>query len=165
MAVAAILMATAVPSLKSYAWNLRLKTAVETLRADLSMARNRAISMNATTVVCPVLDPVSTDELTCADVSEWHQGWMVFADSNADRQRQVVEPIMKVASATEFVNISSSLSRNALRFFPNGTAPGSNATVVFCDRRGAGFGRKISLSNSGRITVQTGGVQPRSGCN
>lgn len=164
MAVAAILMATAVPTFKSYTWNLRLKTAIESLRTDLSLARNRAISMNATTVVCPVLDPTSGGELTCANVTEWQQGWMVFADSNEDRQRQALEPILKKAGGIEFLNISSSLARNALRFYPNGTAPGSNATVVFCDRRGAGFGGKISLSNSGRIAVQTGGVQPRTGC-
>lgn len=164
MAVAAILMATAVPSFKTYAWNLRLKAAIETLRSDLSLARNRAISMNASTVVCPVIDPTAAGELTCADVSEWQQGWMVFADTNEDRQRQSVEPILKKAGAIEFLNISSSLSRNTLRFFPNGTAPGSNASVVFCDRRGAEFGGKISLSNSGRIAVSSGGVQPRTGC-
>lgn len=164
MAVAAILMATAAPSFKSYTWNLRLKTAIETLRTDLSLARNRAISMNATIVVCPVLDPTSSSELTCASVIEWQQGWMVFADTNEDRQRQPLEPILKKSGDIEFVNISSSLSRNVLRFYPNGTAPGSNASVVFCDRRGAGFGSKISLSNSGRIAVQTGGVKPRTGC-
>jgi type IV fimbrial biogenesis protein FimT len=164
MAVAAILVATAVPSFKTYVWNLRLKTAIETLRTDLNLARSRAISMNATTVVCPVLDPTSSGELVCAALSEWQQGWMVFADTNEDRQRQALEPILKKAAGIEFLNISSSLSRNALRFYPNGTAPGSNASVVFCDRRGASFGGKISLSNSGRIAVQTGGVQPRTGC-
>lgn len=164
MAVAAILMATAVPSFKSYTWNLRLKTGIEALRTDLNLARNRAISMNATTVVCPVSDPTANIELTCAAVSEWQQGWMVFADTNEDRQRQPVEPILKKTGGIEFLNISSSLARNALRFYPNGTAPGSNATVVFCDRRGAAYGGKISLSNSGRIAVQTGGIQPREGC-
>jgi len=164
MTVAAILLATAAPSFKSYTWNLRLKTAIESLRTDLNLARNRAISMNATTVVCPVLDPTASGELTCASLSEWQQGWMVFADTNEDRQRQPLEPILKKSGGIELLNISSSLSRNALRFYPNGTAPGSNASVVFCDRRGAGFGGKISLSNSGRIAVQTGGVPPRSGC-
>ena len=164
MAVAAILMATAAPPFKSYTWNLRLKSAVETLRSDLNLARNRAISMNASVVVCPVIDPNSSGELTCANISEWQQGWMVFADTNEDRQRQSLEPVLKKSGAIEYVHISSSLSRNALRFYPNGSAPASNATVVFCDRRGASFGSKISLSNSGRIAVQTGGVQARTGC-
>lgn len=164
MAVAAILLATAVPAFKTYSWNLRLKTAIDTLETDLNLARSRAINMNATTVICPVAGSEQVNDIECAEVTYWQQGWMVFADVNGDRQRQSLEPVLKRSSEIELVNISSSLSRNALRFYPNGTAPGSNATLVVCDHRGAGFAGKISLSNSGRIVAQTGGITPRAGC-
>jgi type IV fimbrial biogenesis protein FimT len=164
MAVAAILLATAVPAFKTYSWNLRLKTAIDTLQTDLNLARSRAINMNASTVMCPVAASDQSSDVTCADVTQWQHGWMVFADVNEDRQRQPLEPILKRSPEIELVNISSSLARNALRFYPNGTAPGSNATLVFCDRRGAEFAGKISLSNSGRIVAQAGGITPRAGC-
>lgn len=164
MALAAILLATAVPAFKTYTWNLRLKTAIDALENDLNLARSRAINMNATTVICPVESSPQDGDIGCAEISRWHKGWMVFADTNEDRQRQSFEPILKRSSEIELLNITSSLARNTLRFYPNGTAPGSNATLVFCDRRGAGFAGKISLSNSGRIVAQSGGVAPRPGC-
>lgn len=164
MAVAAILLATAVPAFKTYSWNLRLKTAIDTLETDLNLARSRAINMNATTVICPTEASSGGSDAECAEVTHWQHGWIVFADINGDRQHQSLEPILKRSPEIELLTISSSLARNALRFYPNGTAPGSNATLVVCDQRGADFAGKISLSNSGRIVAQTGGITPRAGC-
>ena len=69
MAIAAILLAAAVPAFKTYSWNLRLKTAIDTLETDLNLARSRAINMNATTVVCPIEPPAQDSDFECADVT------------------------------------------------------------------------------------------------
>ena len=53
MAVAAILLATGVPAFKNYSWNLRMRTAMDTLQTDLNLARSRAISHNTQTIICP----------------------------------------------------------------------------------------------------------------
>jgi len=159
MAIVSILMATAVPALKNYSWNLRMKTAMEMLQTDLNLARRRAISLNAQTVVCPA--PGSAD---CADSPAWQHGWIVFVDLNSDRKRQTSEPLLKQAMATEFLTITSSSTRKNVRFYPNGAAPGSNLSIVFCDKRGAGYAAKLAVSNTGRIRLVTGGIEPQANC-
>jgi type IV fimbrial biogenesis protein FimT len=159
MAIAAILLATAVPAFKNYGWNLRMKAAVDTLQTDLNLARSRAISLNTRTVVCPAVRSIE-----CTDSGAWHNGWIVFVDVNADRQHQPDEPILKQSGAVDFINISSSAARSKLRFYPNGSAPGSNLSILFCDKRGAQYAGKIVVSSSGRIRQQTGGIEANADC-
>jgi len=159
MAIAAILLATAVPSFKNYSWNLRMRTAMDVLQTDLNLARSRAISHNIQTIICP-----ATDASDCSGESNWQQGWIVFADLNGDRHKQEGEPLLKHAGAVELLTINSSRSRNHLRFFPNGTAPGSNISILFCDSRGAEKAAAIAVSNSGRIRQQTNSSKTNANC-
>lgn len=159
MAIIAVLLTAGVPAFKNYAWNLRMKTAMDLLQSDLNLTRGHAISHNIRTVICP-----ATDANDCSGRSAWQDGWIVFADLNGDRHRQEGEPLLKQSGVVELMNISSSSSRNNLRFFPNGTAPGSNASIQFCDKRGATEAGTISLSNSGRIRMQTKGSGSNKDC-
>lgn len=159
MAIAAILMATAVPSFKNYSWNLRMRTAMDTLQADLNLARSRAISHNVQTIICP-----AADASDCSGASNWQSGWIVFADLNGDRKRQEGEPLLKQANAVESLAIYSSRSRNQLRFFPNGTAPGSNISIVFCDKRGPEKAGAVVVSNSGRVRQEADSTRINANC-
>lgn len=159
MAIVAILLATAVPSFKNYSWNLRMKTAMDVLQTDLNLARSRAITHNIQTVICP-----ATGSDDCSGVPDWQAGWIVFTDLNADTRRQEGEPLLKHAGAVELLDISSSRSRSYLRFFANGTAPGSNISILFCDKRGAEHAGTITVSNTGRIRLQTNGSKPAENC-
>lgn len=159
MAIVAILLATGVPAFKNYSWNLRMKTAMDSLQTDLNLARRRAISLNIQTVICPAPGPDS-----CSGNSNWHDGWIVFTDLNGDRDRQTGEPLLKQSAAVEFLDISSSRSRSYVRFYPNGSAPGSNLTILFCDQRGARYAGKVSVSNSGRIRQESGGTKATADC-
>ena len=159
MAIVAILLATGVPAFKNYAWNLRLRTAMDTLQTDMNLARGRAISHNIQTVICP-----ATDTADCSGDPQWQNGWIVFTDLNGDHHRQDDEVLLKQAGMTEFLDITSSRSRTYLRFYPNGTAPGSNISIVFCDRRGAEYAGKIVVSNTGRIRTETGDVAATGDC-
>jgi type IV fimbrial biogenesis protein FimT len=159
MAIVAILLAAGVPAFKNYGWNLRMKTAMDVLQTDLKLARGRAISHNIQTVICP-----TQGSNECSGKPDWENGWIVFTDLNNDHQKQAGEPLIKQADATEFIRISSSRSRSYLRFYPNGTAPGSNITILFCDKRGAGHAGKILVSNTGRIRMDTKGSEATENC-
>jgi type IV fimbrial biogenesis protein FimT len=159
MAVIAILLTVGVPAVRNYSWNLRMQAALTTLQSDLKLARGRAISHNTQTVICPA---ASADD--CSGRSAWQEGWIVFGDLNSDHRKQVGEPLVRHADATAFLNISSADSRSFLRFYPNGSAPGSNATILFCDTRGATHAGVITVSNSGRIRSDTSGAEPAENC-
>jgi len=159
MAIVAILLSTGVPAVKNYTWNLRLRTAMDTLQTDLNLARAQAISHNTAMVICPA---ENVDD--CSGTSRWQIGWMVFRDLNGDHQRQSGEALVKHAGVSEFVDIRSSRSRSYLRFLPNGSAPGSNISIVFCDKRGARYAGKILVSNSGRIRSVSGGIETTANC-
>jgi len=159
MAIVAILLSTGVPAVKKYTWNLRLRTAMDTLQTDLNLARAHAISHNTEVVICPAIDAAD-----CSRSSAWQNGWIVFIDLNADHRRQASEAIVKHAGAVEFLDIASSRSRSYLRFYPNGSAPGSYVSIVFCDRRGAEHAGKIVVSNTGRIRSESGGVTATANC-
>jgi type IV fimbrial biogenesis protein FimT len=159
MGVVAILLAASVPAFKNYSSNLRMKTAMDSLQTDLNLARGRAISHNIETVICPALGP---DD--CSGEPDWVNGWIVFTDLNGDRQKQPGEPLFKQAGAVELINISSSRGRSYVRFYPNGTSPGSNISILFCDRRGAGHAGIVAVSNSGRIRMQTTGIEATANC-
>ena len=159
MTIAAVLLATAVPAFQNYGWNLRMKTAMDMLQTDLNLARGRAISHNIQTVICP-----ATESNDCSGQSEWQNGWIVFTDLNGDRHKQDDEPLLKHANAVANLGISSSRSRTFLRFYPNGSAPGSNISILFCDQRGAENAGKIIVSNTGRIRMETNGAQANANC-
>lgn len=159
MAIIAILLATGVPAFKNYGWNLRMKSTIDMLQTDLAQARGHAISHNIQTVICP-----ATDASDCSGQSAWHDGWIIFTDLNADRHRQAGEPLLKQAGAVELLTISSSASRRYLRFYPNGSAPGSNTSILFCDGRGTTHANTITLSNSGRIRTQVYAGEPSEIC-
>lgn len=159
MAVIAILLTMGVPAVENYSWNLRMKTAMDQLQTDLNLARGHAVSHNSQTVICP-----ATDGNECSGQSSWQNGWIIFTDFNGDRQRQDSEPLHHHAGASSMLSISSSRSRTYLRFYPNGSAPGSNVTILFCDSRGAAHAGTVTVSNSGRIRMQSTGIEPSENC-
>jgi type IV fimbrial biogenesis protein FimT len=150
LAIIALLLATAVPALKDYSMNQRMKSALARFHASLTMARSEAINLGGRVVVCP-----AAGNTACRDNGEWNLGWMVFLDRNDDRELQADEPLLVSEPGAEGLGISGSRHRTRLRFFANGTAPGSNAGITFCDARGAAEARQITLSASGRIRVKT----------
>ena len=159
LAIVALLLATAIPALKDFSLNHQMKSAMTRFQASLAMARSEAIQQGGRVVMCPL-----TKNESCSDIANWHQGWAVFLDRNDDREYQAVETLLLSEPGTNNLDIISSRHRTRLRFFSNGTAPGSNVSVTFCDTRGAGSARQLTLSASGRIRVKSTRESDGSAC-
>jgi len=146
LAIAAILLLTAVPALQQFTWRQHMRAAVGSLHNDLLAARSEAVFRNMGMVACPG-DP----ERGCSDSSDWSHGWIVFPDLNGDRQHQAAEGVVRTGQEFGNLGIFSSSGRRNIRFLPDGSTPGSNSTIGFCGRGGPALARKLVISNIGRI--------------
>lgn len=146
LTITAILTATGIPALQEHGLHKRLAAAVSSLHADLNLARREAISRNSHVIACP-----GSPATGCLDQGTWQHGWLLFDDLNGDRAWQQAEPLIRVGNRLEHMTVRSSAGRHSIRFSPAGAAPASNASIVFCDRRGLDAGRKLVISNTGRI--------------
>ena len=150
ISVACILLLTAIPSFQQFSRQQSMKAAVGSLQNDLLMGRSEAVARNTRIVACPG-EPASG----CSGASNWADGWIVFADLNADQQYQADETIVRHGQTPERVHIRGSRGRTGVRFLPNGSAPGSNGSITFCGLGGPAEARKLIISNLGRIRRDT----------
>lgn len=156
LAVMAILLAVAVPSYDSFINRQRMKAAVAGLHHDLMAARSQAVYRNAIMVACPG-HPASG----CSGASDWSNGWIVFEDFDGDRRRSESERLLRHSRPPAAIKVHAPASRPALRFFPDGSTPGSNANIGLCGNDGPEGARKLVVSNIGRVRRDTfPGIDP-----
>ena len=150
VSVASILLLTGIPSLTQFSRQQKMKAAIGHLHYDLMMGRSEAVTRNVSTVACPG-DPDSG----CSGEPDWTGGWIVFADFNGDQQFQGGDPLVRHGQQIENVQILGTSGRREIRFFPNGSAPGSNSSITFCGTGGPSEARRLVISNLGRIRRDT----------
>ena len=101
MVIVAILIATAVPGFQGYLLDNRLRAATGLLHSHLLYARSEAIQRRVPTLLCP-----GRAATGCTTALDWHEGWLVFSDSNGDRDYQASEPLLRVGQPPDAVSIS-----------------------------------------------------------
>jgi len=146
LGVLAILLVIGVPTLTEYGLRQRMNASINALHTDLTLARSEAIQLNTQVVACP-----GNRATGCLDSNDWSQGWIIFSDLNGDKQLQALENIHRAEPALEQLLVLSTPGRRLIRFYPNGSAPGSNGSISFCDRRGPENARRLVISTVGRI--------------
>lgn len=146
VSIAALLLVMGIPSLQGFKQQQLMKAALASLQNDLMMGRSEAVHLNTRVVSCP-----GTPQDGCSGASDWSGGWIVFADSNADRSRQPSEPLVRHGQGFENMKISGTAGRTDIRFHPDGSSPGSNGSITFCGLGGPDQARKLIISNLGRV--------------
>lgn len=142
LAIAAILFATAAPSLRSSIQENRMVTQINELQASLSLARSEAIKRNASVTVCP-----RRDDGNCH--GSWKNGWIVFVDDNANGSIDGAE-ILRVHGAISSDNILT-FSQSYVSYANTGLAEvGFSETFKLCDARGAENAKGLIIGRSGR---------------
>jgi len=150
LAIASVLGVLTIPNVKPALANQRMATSVNTLVTALQLTRSEAIHHGERAVLCPTLDNIE-----CIDShSDWHQGFMVYIDQNANRQRDDDEPVVRTFQVSRNIELRSSRGRDHITYQASGLAYGSNATFTFCDASKYAKARAVIVSNSGRPRVQ-----------
>jgi type IV fimbrial biogenesis protein FimT len=149
LAVAGVLGTLVVPNLQPVLSNQRMTTSVNTLLTALHLTRSEAIHHRQRAALCP-----TQDGQTCLDsYSEWHRGFMLYIDLNANRERDGEEPVVRLFETNRGIQLRSSRGRDHITYQANGLASGSNATFVFCDTAKKTRARTVIVANSGRPRV------------
>lgn len=147
LALASLLFGVAVPALSHGLEAARASDA----RAELEMSLLSASSHAAITGVRGVLCP-SLDGQECLDSPDWSGGWLVFLDSNANRELEGGERVLKLQPPLQGrVHLRTTAGRTRIVFQGNGGNAGSNATFTLCDGRGPAKARALIMSNTGGL--------------
>jgi type IV fimbrial biogenesis protein FimT len=147
MAIAAILLAVAIPAL-SHAKAAASSSAVKAdLAASLLDAVNHSAIAGTEVVVCP-----RSGSRQCAGSPIWDGGWIAYADINGNRIFDTNETLLvQTGPIDESVHLRSTPGRTRLIFQPNGSNAGSNVTFTLCDARGMAAAVTLVLSNAGQL--------------
>ena len=148
LTVAGILLAIAMPSFSSFVRDSRLTTETDTLLYDMSLARSEAVKLDTTVELC-----ASSDHATCSGITDWTDGWIVLCPANCPAGLGASPALLLVAPAitsgntmTEQLTGASSVSFNS-----TGQTGAGNLQFVFCDTRGAAYGRDVEVNSIGEV--------------
>jgi len=147
LVIASILVTAAVPAMQDFITRNRMSIEVNTFVASLYLARSEAVKRIQNVGMCPTLDFT-----TCANSTAWNIGWLVYAnnDGSAGFDPAAGDVILQrepsLPSRFTIDGSHSSISYNAI-----GQANAGN--YKFCDTGNVAEGRKVEISNDGRIYV------------
>ncbi|MGI2168970.1 GspH/FimT family pseudopilin [Shewanella sp. MF05960] len=143
VAVAAILLAVAVPSLNSVYEMSRSSTAISNIQSAVVFARSQAISYGRKVSICSGSDSGCT--------GSWIDGYVVVIEDNGDVLKKVQnlnsKDFIKASSSTITFNIDGMLTTNNV------------ISIHYCpSKKNSEYSKGITVSPSGKISLITTSV-------
>lgn len=123
VAIVATLMMIGLPSYKYVTTSNRVSGEINTLLADMQLARSEAVKEGTPVTIC-----TSTDKATCVGGSAngWNTGWIVFSDLNGNGTfDSSVDSLIKIGPAfntNDTITTTASQGASALTFNREGFA-------------------------------------------
>jgi type IV fimbrial biogenesis protein FimT len=145
LAIIATLTGLAVPSMRRMLSHSQIQVAQTDFIAALRHTREAAVTSGRRSLFCP-----THDGNRCNESTRWDQGWLLGHDANGDNQPDD-GPLFTGHSYKGKLVISSTSGRHIVRFRPDGSASGSNITLLFCQPSRAKDALSVVVSNAGRI--------------
>jgi type IV fimbrial biogenesis protein FimT len=161
IAIAAIILAIAVPSFTQVIKNNRMAGQINELVSSLNLARSEAVKRGLSVTVCK-RNAAGTN---CNAAGQWGHGWIVFSDVNNDgafnddADAALCEAgedcLLRVHEGVQGGN-TLSYGGTRVAYDSRGFTMGFNGAFTLCDDRGATHARGRVLSNTGRLRVAGG---------
>ncbi|MGN6654680.1 MAG: GspH/FimT family pseudopilin [Rhodanobacter sp.] len=145
LAIAGALLGVALPSLHHLLSRNRVQEAQGDFLAALRHSRSTAAITGKRTVFCP-----SVDGRHCSGANQWDSGWLIGPDIDGDHQPDG-NPSYTRSRYASGLRITSSNGRRDVRFQADGSAGGSNLTLLFCQPGRASETLSVVVSNAGRV--------------
>lgn len=159
--VAAVLAATAVPSMQSFVRVSQVRTAANELAVALATARSEAVKRGNPVTVCKSADVTLAQPLcTGSTAVPWRQGWIMFVDHDQDgvidTSGSLPDVRLRVGAADGRLTVQADTNFSRyVSYLPNGVSVGSGGSSA-----GAfhvclnGVGRAVTVNTSGRTQVR-----------
>ena len=151
LSIASILALTTLPNLSALIAQERSTVLINSLAHALAYARTEAITKNMTILTCQ-----SNNGSECNRSENWHNGWITFADTNKNRQRDPDETLLRVYTAAN--NGTRAIFRGSgagikyyMKYKPSGRAS-PNGSFLICNPD-IGIGKALIMAHSGRLRL------------
>ena len=154
IAIAAILMAIAMPDLVTPVATTRLRTVAEEFANAIDVGRSNAILLRNTVTVCPRLATGGCQ----AGAPDWNSGWVLFKDSDSNGQFGGNDTLLKVHSTISGHIILGAGNTNPIMIDETGavisqTSGASNTrTIKLTDTR-SGTALYVVIGRYGRAQI------------
>lgn len=157
LAVTAVLVSVAVPSMEDLIESSRVTAASNELLGDLLLTRSEAMKRRTRVTLCK-----SADGQTCTAAGGWQQGWIVFEDTDGNGLRGAAEKLVRMQPplAGNLRLTGTAPVAKYVSYAPNGatkTAGGGfqAGTLTVCAASpGRAGARQIILNATGRPRTQ-----------
>jgi type IV fimbrial biogenesis protein FimT len=150
VAIAAVLACIGLPSLRRLAASGELRQAQTELIAVLNHARTLAVQAGRVALACPTRDGAH-----CSDEADWGGDWLVGLRGERSGQLEGA-PGLRRSNPSRQLRIRSAQGRRSVQFQPDGSAGGSNVTLLICHRGDDSRALSVKVSNAGRVRGDKG---------
>lgn len=145
IAMGAILLAIAIPSMRSFTVSSAVEQAERNTLANIYSARNQSLDLNRDVVVC-----FADNNNACVVNGITHL--IMFVDNNTDGIQNNGE--VTLLNSDKFdSSVVINTPRNSYRFRSDGILRGTNATIKIYNNEDGCIGKNIILALSGRARV------------
>ena len=127
----------------------QLITQANLLIGHLNLTRSESIKRGETVTLCK-----SNTGTNCTRSSEWHEGWIIFADKNGNHVVDADEAIIQIQQplANGYTLKFGALTPNYVTYKPDGFG-GSNGTFTFCHKQRTIKPKTVVLYWTGRARI------------
>ena len=150
LAVFSILALNVFPSFSALLAQERSVVLTNSLAGALAYARTESVTKQMTIITCQ-----SNNGSECHRSENWHNGWIIFTDTNNNKQREPEETLLRVYpsanNGTQAI-FNGALNRDHyLQYKPSGRAY-PNGSFLICNPN-IGIGKALIMTQSGRLRL------------
>jgi len=152
LAVAGILFTSAIPAFSHLVARNQQTSILNTLLSHHHLARSEAIKNNQQVLMCR-----SDNGQQCTAQANWHDGWIIFADIDRNKQVNDNERVIYIQGALKnnlTINYRGFGSDKYIRYFPDGHST-SNGTFTLCNQFAEAYAKTLIISRTGRARIDS----------
>lgn len=153
LVIIATLLAVVAPAVRDIRKKNRIETSAHSLFTSLIFTRSEALKRNSQVVLCK-----SNNGADCTVGSEWHEGWLVYADADSDSAPDPNE-VLRIGAALEngdTLYISGTSFTDQIAYNVDGSASGLGRFVLCNEGESDEFAKEVSISLTGRPRINSG---------